>query len=145
MKKLLILATISLVVSFLPGCAGLGLQASKDLGGAIIKTAAFNAGCVGAMEKPEIFDHAKQLAEDGLKLIEAGKLPLADLVKDVTNALDIQFDNRLLQANVERFLKDIHITTGEIESARFEVIKESLREFIDGIERCGEPIKGNSY
>lgn len=133
MKKLFVSI---LAIIFISSCSF--IQTSPDVQDTATDLIAFNAGCVGIIEAPEVFKPAAVIAKTGLDLINDGKVNIGTVITDLQAAMDIDFDNKILQANITRMLTNIKITmspdAGVNDIGRVKVI---LQSFLDGVKACG--------
>ena len=132
MKKVLGLI-LAIVLS---GCSF--LQVSPDVQDVTIDLIAFNAGCVGIIEAPEIIEPAAVIAQSGLILIDSGMLNIGDIITDLQAVLNIDFDNKVLQANITRMMSNIKIMMSpDADIADVEKVRVILESFIEGTKACG--------
>ena len=132
MKKVLGLI-LAIVLS---GCSF--LQVSPDVQDVTIDLIAFNAGCVGIIEAPEIIEPAAVIAQSGLILIDSGMLNIGDIITDLQAVLNIDFDNKVLQANITRMMGNIKIMMSpDADIADVEKVRVILESFIEGTKACG--------
>jgi len=136
MKKVSLFGLIFVWAIVLCGCFS-WLQISPSGGGVAIDLVAFNAGCVGIVEAPEIIGPAAVLAKDGLKLVNDGSIELSTLIKDIGTVLNVNFSNKILQANIDRMLDNIQIMLSpDVDVGSAGTVKAILLAFVDGVERC---------
>ena len=133
MKKVLGLILAIVLVS---GCGF--LQISPDVQDVATDLIAFNAGCVGIIEAPEIIEPAAVIAQSGLTLIDSGTLNIGDVITDLQAVLNIDFDNKVLQANITRMMGNIKIMMSpDADIADVEKVRVILESFLEGIKACG--------
>lgn len=133
MKKVLGLILAIVLVS---GCSF--LQVSPDAQAVATDLIAFNAGCVGIIEAPEIIEPAAVIAQSGLVLIDNGTLNIGDVITDLQAVLNIDLDNKVLQANITRMMNNIKITMSpDADIVDIKKVRAILESFIEGVKACG--------
>lgn len=132
MKKLSLFGLIFVLFIALSGCSF--LQVSPDLQTTATDFIVFNVGCVGIIEAPETIEPAAVIAKSGLDLINEGTVNIGNVITELMVVLNIDFDNKILQANIVRMMDNIKIAM--LPDADTEKVKVILESFLEGIEAC---------